>query len=412
MLSNQFCTLKISKTQLENHLKQIGYWGTPFLEKRNEFVLSPCGYLVSKKQQAELEKISKAIFSSLDSVAKKIHILAEDTPLTRQDQEFFGIATRGSKKLLVPSETSDGEIPPMIKVDMVQDSEGNYFVVEVDAYNPRGLGFNALLDSIASLDPDQNKTCQTTSYLANLLKKFNSNGKIFYLVSEHERYYEPSFRILQKALLNFNVEMTLIRENGCSDVSGFIEMLNNETNGSLFMIPESLDNKALKTALLEGYKNNTLKLFFPPKAYLGSKLLLPYLREQNGVNGFIPLTKLMSKNHDIKMLEIDKKFVLKAGQSSGMKGVLFSDLNEEAFLKRFTQEKKKKRPSWVLQQHVPQTSLPLKVFNGKGETFQNYYLRIIAQFSVDGLIGLDITGRPDRMVHGAPDCVMLPAVLC
>lgn len=411
MLNKQFCTLDITKTQLEKHLAEVGYWGSPFLRKRNQFMLSPCGYLASEEQQQELDVIGKTIYASLGSVAERIFQLAKDTPRNREDQELLGITTRGSKKLLSPNETFDAEIPPIIKVDMVQDANGNYFVVEVDAYNPRGLGFNALLNSIALLDPSGNKVCKTIEALSQMLTKFNPNKKLFYLVSEHERYYAPSFTMLQMALLNLGIEMILVREAECQSPKEFIAKLKDEANGSLFMIPESLNNKALKDALLESYKSGEIKLFFPPKAYLGSKLLLPYLSELPGVNGFIPPTSLVSKNHGLNQIKLNKQLVLKAGQSSGMKGVLFSDLNKEDFSAQLKQEEGKKRASWVLQKHVPQESLSLKVFGEEGTTFQDYYLRVIAQFSADGLLGLDITGRPDRMVHGAPDCVMLPAVL-
>lgn len=411
MLDKQFCSLKISQQQLETYLEKTGYWGTPYLRERNQFVMSPCAYYVSTAQQNELAVIGKEIYAALGRIAQQIYSISVKKPRNRDEQELIGIATRSSKKLLTPEDTVDSSIPPVIKVDMVQDLNGNYFVVEVDAYNPRGLGFNALLDGKALLSHKECKTYGTIAVLAQLILQFNSAGTVTYIVSEHERYYEPSFQILQQELGKFGVDMVLVRERDCKDAAKVIDQITCRTKGCVFMIPESLEDPELRSALLSGYKDHSLQFFFPPKAYLGSKLLLPYMNSHKQVNGFIPSTVLMSKYHDIEKMNFNGEMVLKAGQSSGMKGVLFSDLNPEEFKKCFAEESKKKRPSWVLQRHVSQKSLSLEVFDRGNTRFQDYYLRIIAQFSANGVIGLDITGRPDRMVHGAPDCVMIPAIL-
>ena len=60
---------------------------------------------------------------------------------------------------------------------------------------------------------------------------------------------------------------------------------------------------------------------------------------------------------------------------------------------------------------IEQRSYPIKIFSEKGMEIKNYYLRITAQITRDGILGLDITGRPDKLVHGAPDCIQLPAIL-
>jgi hypothetical protein len=410
-LKKQVCSLKNTKQQIEDYLVEAGYWGSQFLRDRNNFVLSPCAYNVSREQEQEIATMGKSIYAALGNVAEKIHNIAKGVPKNRSEQELIGIATRGSKKLLSPAETIDGLIPPVIKVDMVQDCEGRYYVIEVDAYNPRGLGFNALLENKALLNGERQNIIGTVDILSKMLLNFCPGGKFVYLVSEYERYYEPSFLVLQKELLKKDVEMVLIKESSFLEDKDMLELVLKDNSFCMFMIPESLDSVELREILMKGYKEGGIKYFFPPKAYLGSKLLLPYIKEQIGVNGYIPNTKLMSKYHDGNDLRIDLGWVLKAGQSSGMKGVLFSDSNKEAFEKCFIQESKKKRPSWVIQELIKQRSLPIQVFEGENLITKDYFLRIIAQFNQEGLIGLDITGRTDTMVHGAPDCIMLPAVL-
>jgi hypothetical protein len=409
MLNKQFSSLNISKNQLEIYLKSVGYWGNDYLRKRNEFVLSPCAYKVNVSQYDSLNNFARKLYSSLENIAKKVHALAQDVPRNRDDQELMGIVSHGSRRLLLPSDTQDDKIPPILKVDIVQTCNGDYQAVEVDAYNPRGLGFNALLNGVTTLSNERVRIFETTKILAQMLKEFSPSGKVAYFIADYERYYEPSFIILKAALVVYGVDLILIKENEYA-ANDIVSKLSSACDGCVFMIPESFQNVILRDNLLEAYKNGSLKMFFPPKAYLGSKLLLPYLSSQFGVRSFIPKTELLSKRYNFDDILKSGSWLIKAGQSSGAKGVFFSDLNAVEFQKRIEEEKKKKRPTWILQKKVQQETLMLETFVGNSKCFNPYYLRLIAQITSDGVIGLEITGRMDALVHGAPDCIMLPSI--
>lgn len=410
MLNKQFSSLEISKNQITSYLESVGYWGDDYLKKRNEFVLSPCAYKINPDQYENLNKLGRTIYYSLKDIAKKVYTFSKSAPKNRDEQELMGIVSRCDRKLLSPNETMDDSIPPILKVDIVQDCEGAYRVVEVDAYNPRGLGYNALLDGMANLGGQDVKTFGTIKVLAQMLREFSPSGKVSYFISDYERYYEPSFLILKKTLAEYGVNLILIKENKY-DAEEIKNASRDESGGFVFMIPESFQNIVLRDNLLKAYKDETLKFFFPPKAYLGSKMLLPYLAGYHEINGFIPKTTLLSKKHDAGNFLGSGDWLIKAGQSSGAKGIFFSDLNSTEFNKCVEQEKNKKRPSWILQEKISQESLMLKTFSDKGECFDKYYLRLIAQITSNGVIGLEITGRKDCLVHGAPDCVMLPSIL-
>lgn len=411
MLDKQFSSLDISKNQLVSYLESVGYWGNDYLRKRNEFVLSPCAYKINSKQYENLNKLGRTIYSSLRAIAKKVYTFSNSAPKNRDDQELMGIVSRGDRKLLSPSETRDDSIPPILKVDIAQDCEGNYKVMEVDAYNPRGLGFNALLDGVGNLgSSDDVETFETMKILAKMLLSFSPSGKVSYFISDYERYYEPSFWVLKKTLAAYNVNLILIKENEC-EARDIVNILRERTEGFVFMIPESFQNIILRDKLLEAYKDGNLKFFFPPKAYLGSKMLLPYIAGYPEINGFIPKTTLLSKKYDVSNFLGRGNWLVKVGQSSGAKGVFFSDLNSVEFMQCIEQEKNKKRPVWILQEKINQEALMLKTFLDNEECFDKYYLRLIAQVASNGVIGLEITGRKDCMVHGAPDCVMLPSIL-
>lgn len=68
-------------------------------------------------------------------------------------------------------------------------------------------------------------------------------------------------------------------------------------------------------------------------------------------------------------------------------------------------------PNCILQKQVPQVGVPIAVFGDDGaRVVQDYYLRIIAYVTADGILDVEVTGRPDRKVHGAPDCIQIPTI--
>lgn len=409
MSSYQTLDTGITRADLDTYLVESGYWGNAERRRRHAYVLSPSAYLLSLKQKGDIHRLARSTYAAVRKLNDRLVTLARPgTHLSHEDAAFVKLGTMASRALLRPVD-GESRIPPVIKVDIIQNSEGRYFIAEVDVYNPRGFGYAALLEE--SLPP----TLMTSRFpgIAGLLEIFEASQhkdvEWHVLVSEFERYYGTAFEVLARSFGKRGTTLRIVSEE---DVArGRVRF--SGTSTAMLAIPESLHAyPKTRDYLLDLYRAKTLHTLYPPLAYLGSKAFLPYLRGCVGMEEFIPPTVLVGEKHKNALPNPDSPAVLKAAVSSGMKGVFFSDLDSVEFLSTLERVRKSKNTSWILQEQVPQESVPVTVFTSEGKrTVGDYFLRITAYVSEHGVVDAEVTGRPDRKVHGAPDCIQLPVIL-
>lgn len=401
---------QVSREEIESRFVECGYWGSEELRRRHACVLSPSVYQLAPVQERDLERLAVRTYAAVKRLNDELIDLATGGKhLTKSEAQFLRLANNGSRSLLRPLD-EERRIPPVIKVDLIQNSAGDYFIAEVDVYNPRGFGYAALLEeSFASrLWPFRYPG------LAGLIELFDAAKgadeiEWHVVISEFERYYETPFRVLAQSFKKRDRRLHLVREEdlalGRTSLAGALP--------GILAIPESLNkHPRLRDELLSAYREKKLRALYPPVAYLGSKAFLPYLRSCEGMEEFIPSTVLIGKGYENKLPSPEKAAVLKAAVSSGMKGVFFSDLDRE-FGEALESACDQKNSSWILQEQVPQEPMPVTVFESDGtRVVQDYYLRITAYITERGVLDAQITGRPDRKVHGAPDCIQLPVTIC
>lgn len=397
MIMTQMMDMGLSRTTLESYLVNIGYWRTPELRRRNAYVLSPSAYAISSKQRTDLERLSVATYRAVRALSERLSALAQQRTLDNAEARFLALATGSRRGLPHPKEIR-GAVPPIFKVDLMQDADGRYSIAEVDTYNPRGFGYMALLDGSV---PDAYRTePENMSRFSPYLAQKSDTWTI--LVSERERYYEPSFNILATYLKQYGIDTKLVRESSIDAVDF----------GHVLCIPESMhDNIVLREKMVQAWCTGQLQTLFPPAAYLGSKAFLPFLREQEGMQVFIPECALVSKRSDPLPTMNGSPLVLKGVMSSGLKQVVFSAGESLRFATEYSSARKTKNPLWLLQREVQQKAVPVTIFEDSGaRMIRDYFLRITAYVSEKGLLGAEVTGRPDRAVHGAPDCIQVPAI--
>lgn len=407
MSATQTIDLSVERTSLESYLVTCGYWGHAELRRRHAYVLSPSVYQVSPKQEADLDRLARKTYAAVKLLNARLIALGEkSTHLSNGDAAFLKLANSASRSLLRP-EDGETRIPPVIKVDLVQNGAGEYSIVEVDVYNPRGFGYAALLEESV---PEHLHSLRYPG-VAGLLKHFRSvttDRDIGWhvLVSEFERYYLTAYRVLAQSFSKRDFQISILGE---ADVAQGRRNFGGPAVG-LLAIPESLHtHPELRDALLAQYKSGELHTLYPPVAYLGSKAFLPFLRSCEGMEEFIPSTWLLGKKNPLP--PVNGVRVLKASVSSGMKGVYFSDLDAGEFETALEKVRSLKNPAWILQNHVPQEPLPITVFEDDGtRTVRDYYLRVTAYISENGIVDAEVTGRTDRKVHGAPDCIQIPVI--
>ena len=405
-----FVDLGIERGDLESYLRDVGYWPDEKTKQRYLYRLSPSALVVSPREREGLERLARTTYAAVGLLAGRLaDIGAKKSPSSHDEGRLASLARRASRGLLLP-EDGVRDIPPVIKVDLVRDPEGGYGIAEVDVFNPRGLGFVALLEgSVPEHFRNQKRRFPGLSGLARSLGESPEERSFGILVSEFERFYEPSFRIYADMMnARFGTDIRMLRP------SDFAPGGKGEEETRLLTIPDTLDADPLvRERLMEKYRAGGLYAIFPPASYLGSKAFLPYLRAYPGMEEFIPPTALVGRKCGGLGHTIDegKPLVLKAAVSSGLKKVVFSDL-DPSFASLLEEARTQRNPSWILQEQVPQKPLPIVVFdeNGERET-RDYFLRVTAYVSSEGVVDVEVTGREDRKVHGAPDCIMLPVLL-
>lgn len=415
----QIADLGVSRAYLEKHLRECGYWANPERRERYAYVLSPCVYVASSRQEADLERLAVRTYAAVQKLNEELCALARKNHLTKDEARFLQLGNAASRSLLRPQDQVT-RIPPVIKVDIVQDIFGRYQVAEVDAYNPRGFGYAAMLEQ--SLDSRMKlRRFPGIEELARIFEATQGEDSIwpwFVVVSEYERFYRAPYEILSRALKRQGMHFpTLSAREAFGILRAPTEEGVMQMRAGFLSIPDTLfaEEPQVRERFLSLYREGYLKSLYPPVAYLGSKAFLPFLRAQEGVAEFIPPTSLVGKlygEEEIRESTSRAELVLKATVSSGMKGVYFSDIDRTEFETALVQARQQRNSSWILQEQVPQAKVPVIVFDDEGKRqTQDYYLRITAYISEGGIVDAEVTGRPDRKVHGAPDCIQIPVVL-
>ncbi|MDQ5955411.1 MAG: hypothetical protein QG621_414 [Patescibacteria group bacterium] len=399
----QTVDLGFGRAELENYLVACGFWADARRRTRHQYVLSPSAYALSAAQVAQMERLARSTHAAVVALNQHLCECAAASHPSREQARMLRLASGASRGLLRPQDTLG--IPPVFKVDLVQDGLGHFHIVEVDVYNPRGYGYAVLLEKSIANVPGVRRL-PGVQLLAKIVKQHTRSDPFWVLVPQYERYYEVHFEILCSALRDFGIDARVVREQELSGISpGLV--------GTLLSIPDSLTSAQLRDTLLAQYRSGELTALYPPVAYLGSKAYLPFLRAQEGMDECIPETELVGRKHHEwrRMLEDGSPCVLKAAVSSGMKGVFFSD-TDQAFAQNINEVGAFNHAAWILQQQVPQQPTQVVVFNEAGERHVgDYYLRLVAYVTQEGVLDVEVTGRPDRKVHGAPDCIQLPVIL-
>ncbi len=401
----QTVDLGISREHLDSYLDAAGYWEGAERRRRNAYVLSPSAYVISREQQVQLDRLSKTTHRAVRTLSTYLSQLAGERSLPNAEAQFLSLARTGFRGLLTPGDIA-GNTPPVIKVDLVQDARGVYQIAEVDAYNPRGFGYMALLDGTVPVSYKRSGP-GVDAVAEMMIKREQGEPEWIIIVSDQERFYKPAFEVFRSALARKGVYAKLV------DETDIVRAVSGAGIQNVFVIPETLNqNVDGRAYLLDRYKKGGLQTFYPPAAYLGSKAFLPYLSTCEGMEEFIPSCSLVSRKVDPLAICNGYPSVLKGVMSSGMKQVIFSDADPELHASKLAEARTLKRPSWILQKLVAQKPVPIVVFDdAAGLTQRDYYLRITAYIAETGLIGAEVTGRTDPKVHGAPDCIQIPAII-
>ncbi len=403
----------ISFSELKRFLIDIHYWDTPEKRIRHSYILSPGAYRLTAPPHRELQEIAKAAYGAVANLEKHFSELAHQRVLSHEEARFLHVGKSAAHGLFNPGKDPEEKIPSLLKLDLVEKTDGTYAIVEVDTYNPRALGMIALLDETLSLS-GRVPAYPIAESIARAVQNEGVGDDWTILVSEKERYYETVYAILARSMSFRGISVHLLREH---DVGEDLELLHDgEKVRPILIISESLDRyPRVHEYLLARYPSGELGALYPPKAYLGSKGFLPFLAKQEGMNRFIPATALLVGKYEACVFSKSPtvtEMVAKAVYSSGAKGVVFSDIDAERFSAILAEaaEHHIKAPHWIVQERVEPKLASLPIFEGDSRVMSEFYLRITLYVSATGIAGIKVTGRKEMLVHGASDCVQLPVI--
>lgn len=368
------------------------------------FLLSPKPHILTKDQGVQLNAISRALQGVVRGLAQIFAIVTEPcSELGRKMQAQIPSYFAGVMHL------NPNTIPFLNKIDLVEDHDGKFWIVEMDSGNPRALGYSTLFQAMTQEIFEMPNSF--SGVLAPTIKATkDKNGGLVCVLSGKERWYLPWFEILVKSLRERGLDAELVPE-GKFVVNGKSLVLH---------MPLAMDKPAVRQGLLEGYKNGGVDFLMPPKPFLGSKAMLAIICNLEQDPELEAILRSQVSEEDLETLrshipptvfntgtaELDGETVLKSLVSSGMKGVIFSSDPV------YTRTLQNARGGTVIQKLVEGKQHTFDHFEPNGEVVSDErYVRLIAHCGSEGVVDVFATARTTKAVHGAKDSILTGCIV-
>lgn len=394
------------------------------------FLLTPEVYHLSVANRQTLDQFAPALRETLSGVAR-IAAVAQSPqfgrgPVWNRVRRLLRVGVLQVYHELASYRPATG--PAICKVDFMERPDGSLCIAEIDGHNKHGMGYSVLGSLLRrAVSPDGRAYPGVAAAVATEVRALNTS-RLVLLAADQERFYLPDFKILRQALAREGVELVIVEETHQTGVEEHI--LRPSERVLLVDLPFMYRNPALNQMLPKAYLDGKLDFLFLPKPFLGSKVLLGLIRNEENdpgleailrshihptslecVRALIPPTYLISKatktNH-WRDLAQTPGWVIKDAMSSGMKGTSFAD--ERAF-QAFLARAGASYDRAVLQEQISTRAHSLRFFTSDGvPRVDTWYLRITAHITRCAIADLCITARRDRAVHGAKDALMFGAV--
>jgi hypothetical protein len=410
--------LPMSYDVLSNIIIQSGFWDN-HVEDHN-FLVSPDVYKLSDVDFQQLNDIGRYLPWVLKGIDRLVH---ETDP----NHKINAIINRGIPRIYRRLQSEHLQVPEIIKVDLIKDTNGHFWIMELDCINKHGWGLTSLINRLRDVIAPRERTLPSVVEVlahAILSSDYYREGRVTLIAASHEHFYLPEFRILSRALEDYGITLDILEEPvNAQDVASLsIDF------PFLYRSP-----KAEIVELAEAYSNLEKAFLLPPKPFLGSKAIMALVsscEEQNevqdrlkdyvpeyhidGLRTYIPPTFLVDKRKgesEPYWVEYARtnRCVLKACISNGAKQVYFP--GDEYYWEQ-VYNACASNYTYVLQHEISSRLHKFRYFNcAKDIVTGEFYCRFTAYFSLNGLVDLRVVARPDKRVHGAPDAVQIGVVV-
>jgi len=415
---------KLTKEMIERTVLDSGLWDNG-RQLTHGFILSPDVYLLTKDKQKELKEIGLALYDCLVGLGK-IAAMTVNPKIT--SGRTWGMIKRVLRTGISQSYRDiqtlySNFLPHICKVDFVEGTDGQFWIVEIDGYNKHGLGYSTLAARIAKVIQPKAKTFPgVAKIISETVKKSKDKAnQLVLLYANEERFYLPEFSILQEELTKQGINLSIASEDEFKIKKDF----------RLFIDLPFMSNTKLRELLIQLYRNRKINFLIPPKPFFSSKAILALLKNDiqdkeleailksqilssslEKTRKYIPETYLINKREKEdywQKLSQSGQFIIKEAFSSGTKGMIFSD---EPNFNQVLEKACHSGYSFILQRQIVDASNKFNYFNDQEEQKQDkWHSRLTVHFTPKQVASMVITARRDKRVHGALDCLQLGVVL-
>ena len=425
--------MTVSHAQLTGLIEDTGIWAGS-RRQTHSFVPSPDLFELSEPMRVELDRLARALDRGLLG-ASRLMAIAADSSLHRSPSVYTTFArTLGhGAPYNLGTFVKPSRLPLYRKLDLVPSPTG-LMIVEIDATNPRGLGYTTMGRLQAGLiAPDAELLPGAVAHIATYLHK-QGVTEVTFLYGDRQRFYLPEFEIVARAYAEFGITLTPVNEvDVLVKEFGLINGQTDQALGNWFVdLPFLSHNGPLVAWFRDAVRDNRVNFVVPPKHFLSSKALLALFTNPVGnpdveallrtqidpaeldvLRAHIPATYLVDKTRPFgfyREVAGTGRWVLKASVSSGMKGVVFSD--EEGFDAALASAAASKRATNILQAEVPGREYHFTTFDAAHQpvTSGGWHLRLIAMMGPNSVLDCMATARQHKAVHGAPDAILTGVV--
>lgn len=399
----------------------------------HRFRLSPDCLQLTKAQVDQLAMLGQAIYGSLAGVCRIVGIAAQPALATSRAWKYL----RRVLNVGVPKEYHEiqhikpprGNVPAVIKVDLMCDTQGRLRIAEIDAQNKHGMGYSTLAAQMrAEVYPCANVLGGVCASIAREMQLVGSTDLLL-LYADQERFYKPEFLVLASALGEYGIKVTVAGEYEMAvRNSSLVAESGQQAFRNVVDLP-FMSKTCLGRDMVELYRDGRIHFLIPPKPFLSSKSLLALLRNDRReveleailrsqiarddlrtIRRFIPETYLIGNDQtgDEVFARARGRWVLKETVSSGMKGTVFSD---DPHFATVLNHARSSHGRYIAQKEVTNRSYQFRYYDGAGVSQGIWYTRITAHYCRSELADVITTARPDKKVHGAPDCLQLGTII-
>lgn len=407
----------VAHNVLSNIIKESGYWDNHIED--HSFLISPDVYILSTSDQSQINNIGRFLPTVLHGVDRLMH---EVSPA----HNINAIINSGIPQVYQRIQREHLQIPEIVKIDLIKDVDGCFWIMEVDSINKHGWGLTMLINKLRDvIAPNEHVLPSIAKILGQaILESGFYNNAVSLISASHEHFYLPEFKILARELHAFGIPITILEEPiSFKDVTAL-------SIDFPFLFRSSKEEVMDIAKAYCSFKNGFL---LPPKPFLGSKAIMSLVinrEEQNevqeivrtyisdyalaGLSRYIPPTFLVNKRKGSGCsywLEYAQgnRCVLKACLSSGARQVYFPESGDYW---NMVQKACGSNYMYVLQHEIKPKLHRIRYFNHLGDVVEEeMHCRFTAYFSLSDLVDLRVVARSDMRVHGSPDAVQMGVII-